>query len=89
MSVRRELGRAAADRDAREQVLIGERDTAAAAYEAAAAERELYRADRDAWQARALAAERDAEAARALLATRRVRAAMATGRIADLVRGRP
>ena len=88
MSVRRELGRAAADRDARERVLIDERDTAVAAYDAAAAERELFRTDRDAWQARAVAAEHDAEAARALLATRRVRAALATGRIADLVRGR-
>ena len=59
-----------------------------AAYDTSAAERDLFRDDRDAWQARALLAEQEAERLRGLLETRRVRAAMAGGKLADRMRGR-
>ena len=90
-----ELGRVTDERDAARAAhedahaaLTGARDDALAAYDTAAAERDLFRDDRDAWQARALLAEQEAERLRGLLETRRVRAAMAGGKLADRMRGR-
>ncbi len=95
MNLRRELGRVTDERDAARAAyedahaaLTGARDDALAAYDTAAAERDLFRDDRDAWQARALVAEQEAERLRGLLETRRVRAAMAGGKLADRMRGR-
>jgi len=95
MNLRRELGRVTDERDAARTAyedahaaLTGARDDALAAYDTAAAERDLFRDDRDAWQARALLAEQEAERLRGLLETRRVRAAMAGGKLADRMRGR-